>query len=130
VIWRIHIQLRIAAVGQSLSGLWYTCVHAKQLQIDPMYMWVEKIIKNTPYSWDNARYINQRGVKGRKEQKKKKKPFSFKVPSYSAKWPQIHPFYNSSLKISLFNVLLFLVLGSFWLWLLELHKITQCQTLK
>ncbi len=41
-IWWIHIQLRIAAVGQSPSGLWYTCVHAKQLLIDPMYMWVEK----------------------------------------------------------------------------------------
>jgi hypothetical protein len=29
-------------VGQSPSGLWYTYVHAKQLQIDPMYMRVEK----------------------------------------------------------------------------------------
>jgi hypothetical protein len=32
------IKLRIAAVGPSPSGLWYTYVHAKQLQIDPMYM--------------------------------------------------------------------------------------------
>jgi hypothetical protein len=31
-------QLRIAAVGQSPTGLWYTCVHAKQLQRDPMFM--------------------------------------------------------------------------------------------
>ena len=38
-----------------------------------MYMWVEKIIKILPISWDNARYINQRRVKGRKEQEKKKK---------------------------------------------------------
>ncbi len=29
--------------------------------------------KNTPYSWDNARYINQGRIKGRKEKKKKKK---------------------------------------------------------
>ncbi len=43
------IQLRIAAVGQSSSGLWYTCVHAKQLLIDPMYVWVEKIIKYSIY---------------------------------------------------------------------------------
>jgi hypothetical protein len=34
----MEIHLRIAAVGQSPSGLWYTCVHAKQLQKDPMYM--------------------------------------------------------------------------------------------
>ncbi len=66
-----RIQLRIAAVGQSPSGLWYTCVHAKQLLIDPMYVWVEK--KKTPYSWDNARYINQHWVKRRKKQKKRKK---------------------------------------------------------
>jgi hypothetical protein len=38
----MYIQLGIAAVGQSPSGLWYTYVHAKQLQIDPMYMRVEK----------------------------------------------------------------------------------------
>jgi hypothetical protein len=42
VLW-IHKQLQIAAVGQSPIGLWYTCVHAKQLQIYPMYMRVEKI---------------------------------------------------------------------------------------
>ncbi len=41
----IHIQLRRAAMGQSPSGLWCTCVHAKQLQRDPMSMWGEKIIK-------------------------------------------------------------------------------------
>jgi len=45
VILGLHIQLRIAAVGQGQSGLGYTCVHAMQLQIDPMYMGVEKIIK-------------------------------------------------------------------------------------
>ncbi len=28
----------------------------------------KKIITNTPYSWDNARFINQCGVKGRKKQ--------------------------------------------------------------
>jgi hypothetical protein len=35
-------------VGQSTSGLWYTCVHAKQLLIDPMYMGVEKNNKILP----------------------------------------------------------------------------------
>ena len=35
---KIYIQLWIAAVGKSPSGLWFTCVHAKQLQRDPMFM--------------------------------------------------------------------------------------------
>ena len=45
MIWWIHIQWRIAAVSQSPTGLWYTCIHAKQLQRNPMYMWVENINK-------------------------------------------------------------------------------------
>ncbi len=74
MIWRIHIQLGIAAVGQSPSGLWYTCVHAKQLQIDPMYMWVEKN-KNKKYSlflrqckvYQPARSQSNKGAKKKKK---------------------------------------------------------------
>ncbi len=68
-----HIQLWIAAVGQSLSGLWYTCVHAKQLLIDPMYMWVEKIIKILPIPETMQGISTSAESKEERNKKKKKK---------------------------------------------------------
>jgi uncharacterized ferritin-like protein (DUF455 family) len=56
-------------VGQ--SPLWYTCVHAKQLQIDPMYMWVEKIIKYSLFLRQCK--VNQPARSQRKKGAKKKK---------------------------------------------------------
>jgi hypothetical protein len=52
-------------VGPSPSGLWYTCVHAKQLLIDPMYMLMEKNNKILPFP-----ETMQGTSKERKEQKK------------------------------------------------------------
>ena len=72
-----HIQLRIAAVGQSPSGLWYTCVHAKQLLIDPMYMWVEKIIKYSLFLRQCKVYQPARSQRKKGAKKKKKKRFSY-----------------------------------------------------
>ncbi len=66
-----HIQLRIAAVGQSPSGLWYTCVHAKQLLIDPMCICEWK--KKYSLFLRQCMYINQHKVKRKERSKKKKK---------------------------------------------------------
>ncbi len=66
-------------MGQSPSGLWYTCVHAKQLLIDPMCIceW-KKIIKYSLFLrqckvYQPARSQRKKGVK----KKKKKKKFGF-----------------------------------------------------
>ena len=66
-----HIQIRIAAVGQSPSGLWYTCVHAKQLLIDPMYKWVEKITKYSLFlrQWKVYQPAQSQRKKGEKKKK-------------------------------------------------------------
>ncbi len=57
-------------VGQSPSGLWYTCVHAKQLLINPMYMWVEKKILPIPETIQ-VKSTSAETKEGRRKKKKK-----------------------------------------------------------